>query len=151
MLRLHFSSTTLSPKLRLDYIDRSYIVNLCTRLAKIDGSLWIEKAWTPVPQREGDVSIMERFITIKGITQAKLRKANAVRLYLRVIMISDLADIPGQIIPEGILTGEWRANSDLKWPYQPKPPDKFWVIFCSCLRRAFATTTPSNGSRTRCC
>ena len=127
---------------RLDYLDHSYIIHLRRRLALVDGSLWIEKAWIPSIQRDGDESIMERFSSLRGITRAKLRQANAVRLYLRVITIADLADLSGKTIQEGILTGSWRANSDLRWPYQPLPPDTFWATFRSCLRRAFATATP---------
>jgi hypothetical protein len=127
---------------RLDYLDHSYIIHLRGQLEHVDGSLGIEKAWTPSLQRDGNESIMERFSSLSGITRAKLRQANAVRLYLWVITIADLADISGKIIPEGILTGNWRANLDLRWPYQPLPPDTFWATFRSCLRRAFAVATP---------
>ena len=127
---------------RLDYLDSSYIIHLRGRLAHLDGSLWIENAWTPSLQREGDESIMERFSSLSGITKTKLRQANAVRIYLRIVTVADLADISGKVIPEGVLTGNWRANSDLRWPYQPLPPDTFWATFRSCLRKAFAVTTP---------
>jgi hypothetical protein len=115
-----------SPTIRLDYLDQSYIMHLRSRLAAMDCSLWIERAWTPVCQRVGDKSLMGKFITIPKI-------ANSVRLFLRVVTISDLADIAGRIIPEGILTGDWQANSDLKWPYQPKPSKAAWRDFRSCL------------------
>ncbi len=49
---------------RIDYINNSFLNSIRNRLAKIKGSLWIEKAWAPSLQREGDASIMERFTQI---------------------------------------------------------------------------------------
>ncbi len=66
----------------LDNLEPSYIVDLQGRLAEMGASVWIESAWTPHLQREGDASVMDCFSLIDGITCAKLCRANAVRLYL---------------------------------------------------------------------
>jgi ribonuclease HI len=104
--------------------------------------LWIEDIWVPQLQREGDEALMQRFLRCPQISRAMLRQANAVRLYLRVVTIADLADAGGTFIPAGMLTGKWQAGSDLKWPYQPLPPAKFWSAFQRCLRLTFSTRTP---------
>ena len=86
---------------------------------------------------------MERFSQCPHISQAMLRKANAVRIYLRVVTIADLADVGGTFIPAGMLTGKWQAGSDLKWPYQqPLPLATFWSTFRRCLWLMFSTNTP---------
>lgn len=134
-----FEDTTLP----ITYLELSYIIGLRSRLSTIDASLRIEKSWVPALQREGDESLMAKFVTLPFITQAALRQANAVRLYLHVLTIADLADVGGTFIPAHMLTGEWQAGSDIKWPFQPLPPPSFWRTFRSCLRRAFSTGTPA--------
>ena len=95
----------------------------------------------PSLQREGDASLMERFMTIEWATQSILRKVNDVQLYLRVVTIADLADESGQVIPDGILCGDWQAGSDLVWPRQPNPPKSHWALFWRCLRHTFCVGT----------
>ena len=124
------------------YLEQSYIIELRTRLHEMQASLWIEKKWTPALQRVGDHSLMEQFAQLPGITRTALRQANAVRLYLRVVTIADLADVGGTFIPANMLDGGWRAGSDLKWPYQPIPPKHFWHTFRRCLRRSFCSNSP---------
>lgn len=134
-----FEDTTLP----VTYLEPSYIIGLRSRLFTIDASLWIEKSWVPALQRDGDESLMAKFVTLPFITRAALRQANAVRLYLRVITIADLADVGGTFIPAHMLTGDWQAGSDIKWPFQPLPPPRFWRTFRSCLRQAYSTGTPA--------
>ena len=119
------------------YLSQSYIINVRQRLAEMDATLWIEKKWAPALQRVGDRSLMECFVRIPGITRASLRKANAVRLYLRVVTIADLADVGGTFIPANMLDGSWQAGSDFKWPFQPLPPNTFWITFRRCIRQSF--------------
>ena len=125
----------------ITYLGHSYFLSLRQRMAEIQASLWIEGIWHPQHQREGDRFLMDYFIRIPGITTAELRKANAVRLYMRVLTISDLADPTGHFIPDGMLTGEWQAGSDIYWPYQVNPPANFWAVFRRCLRQTFCTGT----------
>ncbi|KAL7532592.1 hypothetical protein ACHAWF_004182 [Thalassiosira exigua] len=124
----------------LDYIGRGFITYMRRNLDEMDASLWIEKAWTPKLQREGDKSIMERFSQISS-TRRQLEKLNAVRLYLRVVTVADLADPTGRYIPDGMLTGDWRAGSDLRWPTQDCPPKGHWALFRKYLRKSFCTGT----------
>ncbi len=125
----------------IPYLGHSYFLSLRTRLAELRGSLWIEDVWRPKLQREGDQFLMDCFIRIPGITTSELRKANAVRLYMRVLTISDLADPTGRFIPDGMLTGAWQAGSDIYWPYQTNPPESFWAVFRQCLRQSLCTGT----------
>ena len=104
--------------------------------------LWVEKKWTPSLQRENDASLMQTFLDCPQISRAMLKKANAVRPDLRVVTITDLADVGGTFIPAGILTGKWQAGSDYKWLYQPMPPVAFWSTFRKCLRLTFCTNNP---------
>jgi len=127
---------------RIDYIGTSYLVEMRHRLLEIEGTIWIEHAWTPPLQRQRDKSIMERFTAIPRITTGQLKQANTVRLYLRVISIADLTDPEGSTIPDGMLTGDWQAGSDLLWPDIPCPPKWYWATFCKCILATFSTRAP---------
>ena len=119
-------------------------LRMCWRQYNIRGLLgadiWVESAWYPRLQRVGDASIMEAFNSIPGISRANCR-ANAVRLFLRVVSIADLCNVQGTHIRDGMLQGDWQVGSDFKWPFQPKPPKPFWATFRWCLRQSFCTTT----------
>ena len=127
--------------IRVNYLGDSFFLHLRSQLSDINASIWIEDVWRPQIHRENDEFIMDQFVRIPGITRAELRQANAVRLYLRVITIADIADPSGEFIPDGMLTGEWQAGSDLFWPYQSRPPMEFWAVFRRCLRLTFCTRT----------
>ena len=81
---------------------------------------------------------------IQGATVGQLRKVNAVRLYLRVVTIADLTHPSGGYIPDGMLTGDWQAGSDLEWPHQPCPPRSHWALFRNVLRLTFCQRDPSH-------
>lgn len=123
------------------YAGHSFILNLQDQLAYINTSLWIEDAWQHPLQREHDEFIMDCFILIPRLTRSQLQQANAVRLYLRVLTIADLADPTGQFIPDGNMSGNWQGGSDIHWPYQPKPPKRFWATFQRCIGLTFCSST----------
>ena len=81
----------------MDDVDQGLLVSLRGRMREIKATMWIEKAWAPKLQRENDGAIMERFAGIRGDAPGELKKVNAVRLYLRVITIADLAHPLGGI------------------------------------------------------
>lgn len=126
----------------IHYAGPSLILSIRDRLRQIDASLWIEDVWQHPLQRENDEFIMDRFLQIPGISRSELRQANAVRLYLRVLTIADLAAPNGREIPDGNMSGEWQGGSDIYWPYQVKPPKKFWATFRRCMRHTFCKSTP---------
>ena len=80
---------------------------------------------------------MEEFAKIPEITKQKLKAANICRIYLRVITIAELANDDGTEIEQERVTGQWRANSTLKWPRQCKPNKTQWNAFRYALRRTF--------------
>ncbi len=57
---------------RINYIGTSYLVKMRCRLLEIEGTIWIEHAWTPPLQRQRDKSIIECFSAIPRITTGKL-------------------------------------------------------------------------------
>ena len=76
------------------------------------------------------------------VTQSQLRRANTVRLYLRVITLADLCNPTGNYIPSSMLNGDWQAGSDLLWPFQPQPPKSYFATFRRLIRLSFSRNTP---------
>ncbi len=85
--------------------------------------------WSHPLQHKNDAFLMDQFICIPRITPSQLKQANKVCLYLRVLIIADLADPSGKFIPDGALEGEWQGGLDIHWPYQALPPKL--PILCS--------------------
>jgi hypothetical protein len=56
---------------------------------------------------------MEAISKLPGVKTVDLIKANNVRLFLRVITISDMATLDGKAIDMECFTGHWQANSSL--------------------------------------
>ena len=67
-------------------------------------------------------------------TPKQHRQLRQVLHWLRVITLADLVDPMGYFIPEGRFTGEWQADSRLKWPSQPKPDKAAFATFRQFLR-----------------
>ncbi|KAL7550562.1 hypothetical protein ACHAWF_015354 [Thalassiosira exigua] len=126
------------PQQDLPHLEEGYIAHIHKRLKDLGGGIWIENAWTPSLQREGDKSLMEEFmkVTCKGASKNKLIMTNQVRMWLRVITIAELAEEGGLRIPPHRLQGLWRAKSSLKWPNLPKPTKKMWQAFRFYLRKS---------------
>ena len=88
-----------SPVISIKYAGWGLIPHMRDRLCALDGRIAMENAWHPCLERENDDSIMENFAACTRITALELIRANEARLWLRVICISDLADINDRNIP----------------------------------------------------
>ena len=95
-------------------------------------------------QREHDKSVIEKITRLKEITKGKLKQVNTVRLWLRVVTVADMANEAGTNIMDNMMSGQWKAGTDLKWPKEYCPRKSYWSTFRRCLRRAFSPQTPPN-------
>ena len=82
---------------------------------------------------------MGALAAIPGVRKTQLEIANLCRLYMRVIMVSEIANVQGNAVPPGRLTGQWRQSSTLEWPEIPKPPPKAWETFRRMVMKALGT------------
>jgi hypothetical protein len=131
------------------YLGRGWIRHVRQMLADVKAKVWVERAWVPRKQRQGDVSLMESFSGHPDLNRRTLLLANEFRIWLGVIMVSELASIKGDAIPiERIRNGsEWRATPMpyMHWPNVREPTSKHRAAFRKCLRlmlcpNALATT-----------
>ena len=98
--------------------------------------MWIENIWRPEKQRVNDISIMEALTKIPGVKRIQLETANLCRVYMRVIMVSEIANMQGNAVPPGRLTGQWIQTSTLAWSELPNPPPKAWETFWRMVMKA---------------
>ena len=117
--------------------EHEWFTHLCGRLLALYLAIWIEHAWVPQPQREGDKSLMEAFTCLPCIKKGDLIKANAVRYYLRVITLFDITDLSGCRILQVCFSGTRQADSTICWPEQPWPPKSAFEAFRRPVKRAF--------------
>ena len=130
---LSYDYTTASP-----LMTSSWIAHTWSYLSSIQGTLTYPSLFID-PQREGDVAIMSSALAYygKGI---KLRRINAVRLYLQVFYLSDIVTSDGKHVaqeytspsPSGTL-----RSSLLKWPHQADPGPKAWSEWRTMLRACY--------------
>ena len=106
--------------------------------------MWIEGVWVPQLQRENDKSTMKKITRLKGITKGKLRQVNTVRLWLRVVTATDMANKAGTNIMDTMTSGQWRAGTHLKWSKEYCPKRNYRSIFKRYMIRAFSSQTPPN-------
>ena len=67
-----------------------------------DTQLWIKGAWAHKLQQD-DVSIMEKIVKLKGITKGKLKQVNTMRLWMRVVTVTDTSNETGTNIMDNML------------------------------------------------
>ena len=123
----------------LTHVAKGWFTYVHERLNNMEGCMWIEDQWCLNLQREGDQSLMESFANTPTITTAMIKKANCCRIYARIITISDTAHENGEYIPGSRMAGRWTVASELEWPDFRCPLASYWLAFCQCVRRAFAT------------
>ena len=146
-----FESPVLeNTELPIKYVGLGWIPHLRNMLRAINAGVWLERAWRPKRQRQYDRSIMETFVSDPLITPLMLELANELRLWLRVIFISELVTIDGRWIDAERLRddSDWRATpvEGIRWPNTCHPTARHWKAFRKCLRLTFCTSMSPFGT-----
>jgi hypothetical protein len=74
-----------------------WITTLCDMFSEIDAGIRIERAWRPQKQQQHDVALMELFAQDSDLSVRTLELVNEYRIWIRVIFLSELADVDGKI------------------------------------------------------
>jgi len=83
--------------------------------------------WTPKLQRENDFFLMDFFTTLTK-NSSILKALNHCRLYLQVLLVSDIATADGhQLLPEVKSGSITDRISSLKWPSHGRPSTSDWT------------------------
>ena len=104
--------------------------------------------WKPQLTREHNVTIMDAFIADHSPTQSQLAKVNLVRIWLRVLTLSDITDIEGRHIESWAQSGLERRESSLHWPRQDKPTSAAICLWRNYITSKFDRNPSTIRSRT---
>jgi hypothetical protein len=80
----------------------------------------VDGLWQPETNREQDTVIMETLIASGIFTNKELTDINYCRFYLQAFFISDITNIKGNKIEEGVGRGQKQVGcqSSWEWPIQ---------------------------------
>ena len=74
-------------------IEGSYIIDFRKRLNNIgETKLWIEGIWARKLKRVNDASTMKSIKKLKGTTAGESNQVNTVRIWTRVVIITDMTN-----------------------------------------------------------
>ena len=122
------------------HLGQGWLLSLRHYLYVIKGRIILDDAWTPELVRENDETIMDAFLGRCDSTEYELALANSVRLYLRVLTLSDITSMNGQCIESWARNGHSPRKSSLNWPVQPRPTLEAVRVWRRFLTTAFGTT-----------
>ncbi len=134
---------SISPVLSLPYkvygklVGDYWLTSIWRHMSQVGFTVEIEDAWMPALSRQNDMAIMDVAIQYNFTTQ-QLKEINYCRVYLQVILLSDIVNAGGgRILPsafEGIFD-ETRV-SNLHWPIWQHPTS--WTSW-KCLLTHLST------------
>ena len=125
---------------RIGYVHCPWIGELREFMRKTKTHMVCPSLWTPKPQREGDECIMNK---LRGKTGLKLERVNSVRLYHKVLYVSDITSMDGKTIineQPGTTRELLGRSSSLPWPEQQKPGPRAYREWTKALRMISSET-----------
>jgi hypothetical protein len=125
----------LYPSTYKHWIDSCWLVSFWDFLYRVQLTITTTKHWLPKLTCKDDKVLMDHFIAL-GYPASTLGVLNHCRLYLQIIMLSDIVSADGTCIIQDIFYGLQLIDrhSTLKWLQQQRPPNKDWEVWCSALR-----------------
>ena len=137
------------PTVEIAYKGTGWILNLRAMMREYEMSLSIENIRVPQRQRLYDRAILEEMAKAGGLTQKEQLMAAEFRLWLRVTMVSELANEIGTEIESYKIENdsEWRAESTLRWPNHIEPTNAHRAAFRKGLRLSICTTMSPYATR----
>ena len=91
----------------------------------------------PLPQREGDVFLMEAF-QAQGYTRRQLQMLNNCRKFLKVMTLADIITGSGDALTEHYLCQrEEKCRNSYTWPKQPAPTTTMKKFWKKAVRKTF--------------
>jgi len=113
---------------------RTWLCSVWQFMDSIDAKIDITQAWLPPCPRKGDCNLMDYF-TSQGHSTKVLMRINRCRVYLRVLLLSDMVSAIGRRLIPTILTGKRLVDrrSMLQWPDQGNPSKVDWEMWATAL------------------
>lgn len=116
------------PEVKLPYLESRWLQSLRQYLADVQGTIQLYDAPVAQRQREGDLFLMDVAIA-NGFKPAELRRVNYCRMYLNVLLLSDIVTPCGKFIDPAMYVGDFTATMSTSKDhrvYQKKPGAVAW-------------------------
>ncbi len=112
------------PGLAAPHLECKWLTSMRWGLATIDGSIECAESFVVPPAREGDIYLMDAICDCRRFTGGQIKQINACRLYLQVLLLSDITTPCGTFIAMNYHTGNCNNRSNwprIRYPRQQKP------------------------------
>lgn len=130
------------------YVDAPWLLSLQTFLQSINATIYVPNLTTISRNRSNDRTIMSELG--QEFSKSDLECINACRLFLQVTHLSEICDDKGTTILQAAIKGTLDTNgepllwqiskSTLRWPHQPRPPQKSWAKWKRYLQNLSSPT-----------
>jgi hypothetical protein len=134
------------------YINSPWLTSVRNFLNTINAKIIIPEIKPIICIRENDTAIMNN-PNMHKFTKSQLESVNACRMFLQVTTLAEINSCKGTIVLHQAIKGTidnngnptlWQiSKSKLKWPQQPRPPQKSWNVWKLYIKQ-FTTNTPAN-------
>jgi exonuclease III len=124
------------PGLWVPQLECHWLTSIRTGLAAITGSIECFESFLVPHAREGDTHIMDAICDCQRFTATQVKQINACRIYLQVLLLSDITTPCGTRMMKNYYIGtrEQRQNWPmLTYPRQPKPNLTAWQLWRKAL------------------
>ena len=120
---------------RYSYCKHNEVTFLWKQLSSLNIKLDIKGAWKPTLNQPMDVFLMEALID-KGYDTFGLEVLNDVRVYMQVIVLSDISK-ERRHMAKWALAGQQNSRSQWSWPPRRVPTQQNLKVWRDCLRGTF--------------
>ena len=134
------------PDIPLRYVSGVVCQAIRRYLVDIEATIQLSPDYVPPKLRMNDITIMDLLINNDhAFTDLQMKQINSCRLYLGVMYLSEICNVDGTHIVDGICDGDISNLQCIPCQdkiYQPYPNTKSWALWDSLLQ--FATIHPDS-------
>ena len=121
---------------KYQYCEHNEVTFLWDQLSKLNIQVDVQGAWKPTKRHKNDVFIMEGFIA-KGYPTPILAVLNDIRVYMKIVVLSDILTCQGRKMSQWALKGEVNRYHTWVWPPRRVPTGQNLKVWRDCLRGTF--------------
>jgi len=112
---------------RLPHLEAEWLSSLRQYLQDVEGQLELESTFVTPLQRQGDAFLMDVAIRSKKFKPIHLRRLNYCRLYLNVLLVSDITNANGTELDPETYQGSPSEVTTKHRVNQQRPNSKSWI------------------------
>ena len=123
----------------IPYLEAGWFQTLRKFLCFISAEIHIDNLQVPQTLQANDHAFMESFLNTHNFSDTDLYRLNLCRIYLRVKFLSKICNPEGDNLLPEVWQGRQpqESSSDLLWPKQARPFQKYWSLWRHALKLAY--------------